>query len=508
MKTLPAKTARFLSLAGIICFLCILVTLSLASLGTTALSRIGDNRMNQRVTIVSDPVFLNLALTLAFILFLVVLHLVLERYVSRRLLLIMPLLYTAAAVWFVLAVGLLPRADSYIIMEAAKRFAADDYSPLREAYFHRYSYQLGLCLLMEALCRLFPGLDLNLTMQVINCLLSMITMGNLCALSAQLMGDSRVPRAALLMIFAFLPCLFFNMFVYGVLPMMACYTGAMLCFSLYTQKKKRAYALAYACLLGMAVVLKPNAMVVAIALCICSILYTLSSRDYTLLSCCALSVALCLLLPAAVNKYYELRSGITLLTDSSMQLRLAMGMQDSVIAAGWYNGLIEEYWDLAITPQEEKAAAIQMVLARLGEFSQSPGMARAFVMEKCLTQWSEPSYDILWYASICAKSGRYNGLANMLFRESSPLRAVLENYLNIVQQAVYLLSVVGTLRLARSKPIRIAALILPVTILGGFLYHMIFEAKSQYIYPYMLLLIPLAAHGLSALSMRILRRRK
>ena len=41
---------------------------------------------------------------------------------------------------------------------------------------------------------------------------------------------------------------------------------------------------------------------------------------------------------------------------------------------------------------------------------------------------------------------------------------------------------------------------LPVTVLGGFLYHMIFEAKSQYIFVYAMYLIPLAALGLAVLS--------
>ena len=45
-----------------------------------------------------------------------------------------------------------------------------------------------------------------------------------------------------------------------------------------------------------------------------------------------------------------------------------------------------------------------------------------------------------------------------------------------------------------------AALALPVTILGGTLYHLIFEAKAQYAYPYMVYMLPLAAIGLCRLE--------
>jgi len=500
MRPFSKRLARQLCTLGLLCFLCILFILSITSLTTTALSRIGGNRMNQHVPVVPDSFFSNLFSTSLFILFLFFAYYILNRCVPKNLVALILILYTAVSIWFVLAIGLLPRADSYIIIEASKAFAKGDYSPLQDAYFHRYSYQLGLCLIMETLSRVFPGINLNLAMQVINCFMSLITLCSLSTLSVQLIGDSQTLKASFLLYILFLPFLFFNTFVYGVLPMMAFYACAMLCFSLYVRRRKLLYAFAYALLLGISVLLKPNAIVIAIALFICTVIYTLNNQDLRLLACSVISLMLCILLPAAVNRYYELRSGISLLTDSSMLLRLAMGLQDSVIASGWYNGLLEEFWDLSITPAEEKAAALSMILSRFEEFRQSPQMFLAFVKEKFLTQWSEPTYDILWYACICAKSGRYNGLANMLFREGSSIRLLLEVYLNVFQQAVYLLSFVGSLRLFKMRNTCCTIMILPVSILGGFLYHMIFEAKSQYIFPYMLLLLPLAAHGLSTLS--------
>ena len=39
-----------------------------------------------------------------------------------------------------------------------------------------------------------------------------------------------------------------------------------------------------------------------------------------------------------------------------------------------------------------------------------------------------------------------------------------------------------------------------LTVLGGALYHLIFEAKAQYAYPYMVYMLPLAAAGLCRLE--------
>ena len=507
MRSVSQKAARFLTLAALIVFACVLALVTLGALGTTASSAVANNRMNQQVTLARDG-FGGLALTAALLLALAAVHAFLRRRAGRRAFAAALALWTAAALCFVLAVGLLPRADSALVIEAAKRFAAGDFSPLEGEYFSRVSYQLGICLPLEGLARLLPGLDLNLLMQALNCVISAALMALLCGLAGGLSGDARTSGAAALLYMAFVPMLLFNMFVYGVLPMLLLCVLAMRCFARCARTGERRYGVLYALLIGAAAALKPNAMIVMLALLICAAVHALQRKDGFLLLCAALSAVLCFALPAGVIRLYELRAGVTLAPDTGMLLRLAMGMQDSMIAAGWYNGVIEEYWPLSVTPEMEKAAALEMLAARLREFAADPAGAWAFFKEKCLTQWAEPSYDILWYGAVCGKSGRFNGLAHAIFRDGSPVRALLAGYMNIFQQAAYVLALIGTCGMIREKRTEAVQLMLPVTVLGGFLYHMLFEAKSQYIYPYMLLLLPLAAAGMDLLAGRARNKRK
>ncbi|MDY3762835.1 MAG: hypothetical protein SO031_01750 [Candidatus Ventricola sp.] len=507
MRSVSQKAARFLTLAALIVFACVLALVTLGALSTTASSAVANNRMNQQVTLARDG-FGGLALTAALLLALAAVHAFLRRRAGRRAFAAALALWTAAALCFVLAVGLLPRADSALVIDAAKRFAAGDFSPLEGEYFSRVSYQLGICLPLEGLARLLPGLDLNLLMQALNCVISAALMALLCGLAGGLSGDARTSGAAALLYLAFVPMLLFNMFVYGVLPMLLLCVLAMRCFARCARTGERRFGVLYALLIGAAAALKPNAMIVMLALLICAAVHALQRKDGFLLLCAALSAVLCFALPAGVIRLYELRAGVTLAPDTGMLLRLAMGMQDSMIAAGWYNGVIEEYWPLSVTPEMEKAAALEMLAARLREFAADPAGAWAFFKEKCLTQWAEPSYDILWYGAVCGKSGRFNGLAHAIFRDGSPVRALLAGYMNIFQQAAYVLALIGTCGMIREKRTEAVQLMLPVTVLGGFLYHMLFEAKSQYIYPYMLLLLPLAAAGMDLLAGRARNKRK
>ena len=64
---------------------------------------------------------------------------------------------------------------------------------------------------------------------------------------------------------------------------------------------------------------------------------------------------------------------------------------------------------------------------------------------------------------------------------------------------VLLLAAVGGVCALRKKG-GAALLMIPVTVLGGALYHLIFEAKAQYAYPYMVYMLPLAAAGLCRLE--------
>lgn len=44
--------------------------------------------------------------------------------------------------------------------------------------------------------------------------------------------------------------------------------------------------------------------------------------------------------------------------------------------------------------------------------------------------------------------------------------------------------------------------ILLITVFGGFLFHMLWEAKGRYILPYFVMLLPMAAVGLAEMSAR------
>ena len=49
----------------------------------------------------------------------------------------------------------------------------------------------------------------------------------------------------------------------------------------------------------------------------------------------------------------------------------------------------------------------------------------------------------------------------------------------------------------------VSVLVLLVTVFGGFLFHMLWEAKGRYILPYFVMMLPMAAVGLAELTERV-----
>ena len=76
--------------------------------------------------------------------------------------------------------------------------------------------------------------------------------------------------------------------------------------------------------------------------------------------------------------------------------------------------------------------------------------------------------------------------------------------MNQYQQLVFAGTLLGLAALRKKKDV--ACLLLPLVILGGLSYHLLFEAKSQYALPYFVMMVPLAGCGFASFFKRVEER--
>ena len=415
-------------------------------------------------------------------------------------------IWCALALLLTLGANVVQMYDFAYVLEGAELFAQGNYKPLTIDYFSVCSYQLGICLPMEMVKRVLPGVNLSLFMQGINVLLSAGTVVVMCALCHVLFGG-QAARMTLVLYVLFMPMALQCIFVYSTLPMLLMTSLSVLCFALYLKKRKACLGIGYALCIACAYMLKMNAAVPMLALLICAVLDVMTSRDWKLLGFAAMSVLLAVVLLRAAIMQYELRAGVTLTDDVSMLARLVMGLQEGGAEAGWYNRYIERFFPFEVTAQQEYAIASADLAARVNEMKQDPAMTLAFFRDKLLSQWLEPSYGAMWYGNLCEHRGPLGEITKMMFADGGEIRVMLEHYMAIFQKAMYALFAVGFAVVIKRKKAAGAVLVLVVSVIGGCLYHMIFEAKAQYLYVYVMLLMPLAALGLTRICAVIWRRK-
>ena len=504
------KINRFCGAAALGLFVLLLAALALCALGMTAENRVSDNGSLQSVTLAGRPLAQSLLLSLCALAALMGTHALLEKLGGVRLGAGLCALWLAVAFFWIWAIGMRQRADAQNVIADAHQFMRNYYGALSEDYLQVYTYQLGLCLPLHLLANLFSGVtlgELDAMAQNINAALGIAGAGVLAALAQELF-EKRAASAVLLLYIASLPTLLFAQFVYNINLMILLCSGAMLCFARYAHTGRIGFGVGYAALVGAAMVAKPNAQVVMLALTICALLHGWMKKDFKIALLALLAFALGKGLLALVIAWYAKKGGVTFRDDISMLARFAMGLQDSETAAGWYNDYTKQFFPAEVTAQQERAQALADIAARLNWMRENPAAALAFYREKLLTQWLEPACDSLWMGELSEKVGQYNGWINSIYRYKDGLRTLMDGYMDAMQTAVYALAALGGARAMRRKE-DAAMLMIPVTVLGGTLYHLLFEAKAQYAYPYMVYMLPLAAAGLCALEdglARLLRR--
>ena len=170
-----------------------------------------------------------------------------------------------------------------------------------------------------------------------------------------------------------------------------------------------------------------------------------------------------------------------------------MGLNEGQSCAGWYDAeyttdaFLANDFDPAPTAEYAKSA----IRARLDCFRSSPASAADFFGRKFLSQWNEPTYQSLWTNQSRRSYSEYGKMYNFFCVEHA---AALAEFMNLMQQLVVLGYTFGLVMLLKKRDILTA---LPaLTILGAMLYHLLFEAKSQYSIGYFILMLPIAAYGL------------
>ncbi len=418
-----------------------------------------------------------------------------------------------AVVAALLLVGLRVRqdADFQVVSLAAQRFSRGDYFPLQTDYFQSFQYQLNTVFTLEPIAYIMHLMGVQEyfddVMPVLNVLMGLGILLVLADMARRVMPDGERADAAVWAIGAtYFPMWIYAVFVYGTMPMLLFGSLAIRGYVLYTRSGKLIDGLTIAIFGAAAYIAKLNAAILLAALVICAVLHGIAKRDWKPLLFVLAAVVIATQAPRFIRWQYAIRGNIRYRDRMGMLPRLTMGMQDGDIAAGWYNAYVFQFIGTDERSLNRDAIALADLKTRLGEFAADPAMMVSFFVEKFLSQWLEGAHGTMVYGETTEQIGVLAGIAPQIFTSTSPIRVTVEVILAGVERVLLLFAAVASAWHVRRER-DAGLLVLPVVVIGGILYHMIFEAKSQYTFVYMIYMLPLAAQGLCLAGAWIKKKR-
>ncbi len=412
---------------------------------------------------------------------------------EKKCFLIWTAIYTVMALYLILNVDTTLRDDAKLVHLAALDFLDGNYDKMApDHYMGYYPYQTGL-MLYDALVYRF-GKN-GVTPFLANFCFVLGIQYLIWQIADTVFQSRPVNLVTMGLSFAFLPQFFFILFVYGTIPglffmLLAFYNG--LRFS-RTGSWRRMLVTALSC--GAAVILRKNNLIGMIALVIFLFLRALEKeRKGRFLTAVCLTVLCTMVINQQLLSAVEAKTGQNLHDSMPSSLFIAMGTDldnNQVRGPGWYNRYTID--TLKSCDYDREAAAKigwQKVAENLKDTIENPARAFRFYGKKLVSTWCDSQFQSIWSGPM----ERMEQYVHTRLLRSIYQEGIADKLLNLVCKCVVLpiwlfASVFLLVFHRKNRDWELFYLYL----IGGALFHFVWETKSQYVYPYVFCLIPFAA---------------
>ncbi len=415
---------------------------------------------------------------------------------------------------------------------------AYSYGAVEEPLGYAYTYpsQNGLILYMAALSFFF-GEAAFAVFQIFN--IAFFFLGIVSLQQMMIRGNRK--HGVLLWMACCLPFSFYILFVYGTMPGFGLSCLAMERLVRYVEERRGMDFWMGAVAAAAAVILKSNYEIVLVAL----FLYLASSGAFR--KKIRLLVAAVLLVAVYVLGNWGIQTGMSFITGyppsdgAPMIAWVQMGLEESKRGPGWYNGYQVKLFQKADGDADLASAWAQADLRKtLSDMAEEPAKTADFFVRKIESIWAEPTFQSLWIQEVGNTSWAEESPPWQLFKEEGILNRLYVFAANWMQTFVYAMACIwamigmrdrdGLTKKSQTKRVKEKraeiekvtktvemekkqrmemhqeplehgkqdkwGMLLPgIVFIGGFLFHLVWEAKGQYSVVYFMLLLPYAYLG-------------
>ncbi len=420
---------------------------------------------------------------------------------QERKLLIFVLVYAAAVsgIWACVSRSI-PTADQKSVLDCAQGLMNGDYSCMEyDGYLQYNRHQVGIVWFYELFSRIFTGGQVKY--QAVYALNTVMITGifwGLYLVTEELTKKKETVIMELLLSMGMFPLMLYSTFAYGLVPGLF-FAVFGIYFLLKLVKTGKWYdGVLMSVFFALAALMKSNYYIFLIGAVIVLAVKAFSGRKYRkILIFAVLAIGLTFFFQGAAKREYINRTGKEFGDTIPNSTYLAMGMQEGAMAPGWFNGYNHVTYRLnGYDAEVTDRIAKEYIGDRLAEFAANPKECLEFYYKKIVSQWNEVTYECFWISNNGNTLPGRTKVVEDLY--TGKLHTAAEAVMNLYQLLLFAGTLICCLMLTRKKNIEETILIL--CILGGFLFHILWEGKSQYLISYIPLMLPCAAIGWSGVG--------
>ena len=405
---------------------------------------------------------------------------------------------------FVSQTKIAPPSDSHACYLLANSFMNGDYSAVvpKDSYLTLWPYQTGLIFILEKTMKLLNTTDYVVFMRINVIFVALIVVSGYQIIRRYTKSVGACLGYSALMC-TYFPLIFYTYWIYGNIPATALMVFSTWMFLMLTKSNEKwqtiVGGIGFFISTILACVYKSTCKIYLIALMIVLIIYVIKEKKLGIFAVVSLTLILAFFSTNFTQKYYEKKADNICGPGIPAVSFFAMGLQyqgEERIPGGW-NGYHSNLY-IELDYDRDKAIDIskESIKESVEEFKNDPEFARNFFYTKLMKQWANQTHGVFWNTSNMGDTDAQNGFWRRYIEYKSYNKWLpFMDYHESILYSLILLGFAGVVfRKIKNKnddkETQILDILPVIVFIGGFLFSIIWEAQTQAVMYYPVILLP------------------
>ena len=465
---------------------------------------------NEKVSIDSTNFIQVLILTVIWGALIYLIYKLVDKIENKKLLIfVIGFVIVMSYLWIILAQNP-PRADQLSLVVAAQDLIEGNFdSFLPNNYLNIFPFQLGFVLFLEIAFSICKNIYF---IQFINIICVSVITFCIYYITKRMFKNDKIDKIILILLSGYFYLELFTTFIYGNIPGLMFALLSIAFMINYFETRKNSKILLAIIFIIIANILKTNFLIYLITEIILICIDIIETKKWKNFVMIPILIVLLFSSNISIKSFYQYKTGQEISKGIPKLLWINMGLNyNNTRANGWYDAsTLYFYKKSGYNYQEAKNIAKNEIRLKLNNFIKNPGEAIGFFKEKILSQWIEPTHQSIWINIPIGENDREIDNLTVKSIFEGKLNRILVWYFKIYQTSIYILSSIYFIM--NMRKINYKQILLAVAFIGGFLFQLIWEAKSLYTFIFVITLLPYAANTLQLIfekiDNKILKKRK